>query len=89
MLEEFPVHVVAAWMGHDAKVCLKHYAQTTDAHFDRAARGVKKRRTGGAKAGAADNGRQSQGAEVIARRVGGGRGSCVPVRHAARCCTIV
>lgn len=44
LLEEFPVHVVAQWMGHDAKVCLKHYAQTTDDHFDRA--------TGGAKSGA-------------------------------------
>jgi hypothetical protein len=29
LLEEFPVHVVAQWMGHDAKVSLKHYAQTT------------------------------------------------------------
>jgi hypothetical protein len=24
-------------MGHDAKVSLKHYAQTTEEHFDRAA----------------------------------------------------
>jgi hypothetical protein len=31
-------------MGHDAKVSLKHYAQTTEDHFDRA--------TGGAKCGA-------------------------------------
>jgi hypothetical protein len=38
LLESFPVHVVAAWMGHDAKVSLKHYAQTTDEHFERAAR---------------------------------------------------
>ena len=37
LLEMFPVHVVAQWMGHDAKVCLKHYAQTTEDHFDRAA----------------------------------------------------
>ena len=44
LLELFPVHVVALWMGHDAKVCLKHYAQTTADHFDRA--------TGGAKSGA-------------------------------------
>ena len=40
LLEEFPVHIVAVWMGHDAKVCLKHYAQTTEAHFDRAAGGA-------------------------------------------------
>lgn len=36
LLESFPVHVVALWMGHDAKVSLKHYAQTTEDHFDRA-----------------------------------------------------
>src|SRR5262249_23570338 len=41
LLESFPVHVVAQWMGHDAKVSLKHYAQTTDEHFDRAAGGAK------------------------------------------------
>jgi len=40
LLESFPVHVVALWMGHDAKVCLKHYAQTTDDHFDRATSGA-------------------------------------------------
>jgi integrase len=44
LLEEFPVHVVALWMGHDAKVSLKHYAQTTEGHFDKA--------TGGAESGA-------------------------------------
>src|SRR5215831_16578342 len=41
LLESFPVHVVAVWMGHDAKVSLKHYAQTTEDHFDRAASGAK------------------------------------------------
>ena len=40
LLEEFPVHVVAQWLGHDAKVCLKHYAQTTEDHFDRASGGA-------------------------------------------------
>ncbi len=44
LLETFPVHVVARWMGHNAKVSLKHYAQTTEDHFDRA--------TGGAETGA-------------------------------------
>jgi hypothetical protein len=33
--------MVALWMGHDAKVSLKHYAQTTDEHFDRATRAAK------------------------------------------------
>lgn len=41
LLEEFPVHVVAGWMGHDAKVSLRHYAQTTEGHFERAAGGAK------------------------------------------------
>ena len=41
LLESFPVHVVALWMGHDAKVSLKHYAQTTEAHFDKAVGGAK------------------------------------------------
>ncbi|MFM7150805.1 MAG: tyrosine-type recombinase/integrase [Gemmataceae bacterium] len=40
LLEQFPVHVVAKWMGHDPKVSLKHYAQTTDDHFERAAGGT-------------------------------------------------
>jgi integrase len=44
LLEKHPVHVVAHWMGHDAKVCLKHYAQITDEHYEKA--------TGGAKSGA-------------------------------------
>ena len=39
-LEEFPVHVVAARVGHAAKVSLRHYAQTTEDHFDRATRGA-------------------------------------------------
>lgn len=41
LLEDFPVHVVARWMGHDPKISLKHYAQTTEEHFERAASGAK------------------------------------------------
>lgn len=59
LLEEFPVHVVALWMGHDAKVSLKHYAQTTDEHFERAA--------GGAESG-------SPGAQNVAQPVAVGNG---------------
>lgn len=33
LLDTFPAHVVAAWLGHDAKVLLKHYAQVTDDHL--------------------------------------------------------
>src|SRR5262249_2367538 len=51
LLESFPVHVVALWMGHDAKVSLKHYAQTTEDHFERAA---------GAKNGASETQNQAQ-----------------------------
>lgn len=36
LLETFPLHVVSKWMGHDAKVSLRHYAQTHDDHFERA-----------------------------------------------------
>jgi hypothetical protein len=39
-------------MGHDAKVCLKHYAQTTEEHFDRP--------TGGAEYGALGAQNQAQ-----------------------------
>jgi len=35
----FPLHVVANWMGHNAKISLKHFAQTTDEHFERAVSG--------------------------------------------------
>jgi hypothetical protein len=34
--EDFPAHVVDAWMGHDEKVARKHYAQTLDYYFTRA-----------------------------------------------------
>jgi len=60
LLESFPVHVVAQWMGHDAKVSLKHYAQTTDDHFDRA--------SGGAKSGAQEAQKQAQQATVGSSR---------------------
>lgn len=36
LLEQFPTHVVAAWLGHSVTVMLKHYAQVTSDHFDRA-----------------------------------------------------
>ncbi len=34
--QQHPVQSVAKWMGHDVKMCMKHYAQTTDEHFERA-----------------------------------------------------
>jgi integrase len=35
-LEEFPSHVVAAWLGHSVAVQQRHYAQVTEEHFSRA-----------------------------------------------------
>jgi integrase len=36
LIEQFPPQAVAKWLGHDVAVCLKHYAQVTDEHFQRA-----------------------------------------------------
>lgn len=41
LMERFPIQVVSRWMGHDARICLKHYAQTTSEHYDRATGGAK------------------------------------------------
>lgn len=37
--EGYPVHVVAAWLGNTPKIALKHYAQVTEADFERALQG--------------------------------------------------
>ena len=34
--EKFPAHVVDAWLGHDDNIARKHYAQTLDAHYEKA-----------------------------------------------------
>jgi len=47
------VRIPVSKMGHDARVSLKHYAQTTDNHFDRA--------TGGAESGAQGGKNESSG----------------------------
>jgi integrase len=36
LLEEFPIHTVAAWFGHSPQVALQHYAQIAKEHFTRA-----------------------------------------------------
>lgn len=38
LAETYPLHVVCAWLGHSPKVALRHYTQTTDEHFAKAAR---------------------------------------------------
>jgi integrase len=88
LLEEFPIHVVAKWMGHDAKVCIKHYAQTTDEHFERAVSvGARSGAESGAQTSAARYRRKSSG-------LAGGRGRRCRRRGLrrfqqipARCCT--
>jgi hypothetical protein len=40
LLEAFPLHVVAQCMGRSPAVSVRHYAQLTHEHFDRAARGA-------------------------------------------------
>ena len=34
--EEFPTHVVCAWLGNSIRVATEHYLQVTDEHFERA-----------------------------------------------------
>lgn len=36
LLDAYPLHTVARWLGHDPQISLRHYAQTTDEHFARA-----------------------------------------------------
>jgi integrase len=36
LMDDFPIHVVCAWMGNTPKVAAKHYLQVTGEHFDRA-----------------------------------------------------
>ena len=47
LVETFPVHVAAAWLGNTEAVANKHYLQVTDAHFSRAVKS-------GAESGAVD-----------------------------------
>ena len=37
LAEDYPMHVVCAWIGNSQPVAAKHYLQVTEAHFDRAA----------------------------------------------------
>ncbi len=64
LMEQFPVQVVALWMGHDAKMCLKHYAQTTEEHSQRD-RWRRIRRASGAESSAAGGREESHGTEGV------------------------
>ena len=37
LAEEYPMHVVCAWIGNTKSVAAKHYLQVTDEHFRKAA----------------------------------------------------
>ncbi|MBI1348714.1 tyrosine-type recombinase/integrase [bacterium] len=40
LVEEYPAHVVSAWIGNTERIAAKHYLQVLDSHFDKAARGT-------------------------------------------------
>lgn len=39
LAQEYPIHVVTAWLGNTPKIAMKHYLMTTDADFQKAAGG--------------------------------------------------
>jgi len=39
LVNDFPLHVVTAWLGNSPAVATRHYLQVTDEHFQRAAQG--------------------------------------------------
>lgn len=39
LVESFPIHVVAAWVGHSPRIMQKHYVKVTKEHFARAVAG--------------------------------------------------
>ena len=63
LAQEYPVHVVTAWLGNSPRIAMKHYLMTTEADFQRAAAGSAKR---GAKSGAleAQNAAQPASADI-------------------------
>ena len=50
LAEQFPIHVVVAWLGNSELVAAKHYLQLTDDHFTKAIQG-------GAECGAVNSGK--------------------------------
>ncbi len=40
LVEQFPAHVVTAWLGNSEQVAMRHYLQVTDEHFARAMGGT-------------------------------------------------
>lgn len=38
LTEQFPAHIVSAWLGNSERVAAQHYLQVLDSHFQKAAR---------------------------------------------------
>lgn len=38
LTEDFPAHVVSAWLGNSERIATQHYLQVLDSHFDKATR---------------------------------------------------
>ncbi len=39
LAQEYPIHVVTAWLGNTPRIALKHYLTVTDADFEQATKG--------------------------------------------------
>ncbi len=69
-VEEFPAHVVAAWLGHSVRIQTKHYVQVRDSHF----RAVIE---GGAKSGAVNADHGGSGLVSVSAPIDESLGNCV------------
>ncbi len=45
LAEDYPMHVVCAWLGNSERIAARHYLQVTDEHFQRATEGGARKRT--------------------------------------------
>ncbi len=64
LAQSFPLATVTKWLGNTPSVALRHNVDPTEAAFDQA---LEWRPTGGAKSGAAGDGRERQGIANVAR----------------------
>jgi len=61
LAQEYPVHVVTAWLGNTPKIAMKHYLMTTDSDFQKAVQNAVRNPVQlGADSGAATVGSDSQ-----------------------------
>lgn len=64
LVNNYPIHVVTAWLGNTQAVAMKHYLMIQDEHLQRAIGAVQ----GGAKSGAVQCGMASQGVDMATER---------------------